>query len=158
MVELVADADPSSSWPLNAMVPAPGESAGGWWGATGQPEARRRAERAAGRDPDAPFDLETVFLHDVGPEARAFLEGDGAPADSLFTTPFALTSRPDVPTTVVTTADDRMFPVAFRRRVARERLGLEPVVLPGGHLAMLSRPAAVAGILLDVAAGLRPGG
>ena len=134
---------------VNAMVPAPGESAGDWWAATGQPDARRQAELAAGRDPDAPFDLETVFLHDVGPEGRAFLEGDGQPADSLFEAPFALKSWPAVPTTVVTTTGDRLFPATFQQRVARERLGLDTVVLPGGHLVALSQPDALAAVLAN---------
>lgn len=135
---------------VDAMVPAPGESAGDWWEATGQPEARRRAEAAAGRDPEAPFDLEAVFLHDVPAQARTFLEGDGSPADSLFEAPSGLTGWPDVPTSVVVSADDRLFPVAFQRRVARERLGIDPVVVPGGHLVALSRPDALAAALLDV--------
>lgn len=133
---------------LDAMVPATGESAGDWWEATGQPEARRQAEVAAGRDPDAPFDLETVFLHDVGVEARTFLEGSGEPAESLFVDAFPLERWPDVPTTVVSTAGDRLFPLAFQQRVARDRLGLEPLVLPGGHLAALSQPVAVADAIL----------
>ncbi|SEQ62734.1 alpha/beta fold hydrolase [Microlunatus flavus] len=136
---------------LNAMVPAPGESAGDWWDTTGQPEARRAAERTAGRDPDAPFDPEAVFLHDVPPAARRFLEGDGSPADSLFEAPPPFPAWPDVPTTVVSTSGDRLFPLAFQQRVARERLGLDPVVLPGGHLAALSQPDAVADVLLRLA-------
>jgi len=39
---------------------------------------------------------------------------------------------------------DRFFPLDFQRRVARERLGLDVDVIPGGHLAALSRPAEVA--------------
>lgn len=143
---------------LDAMVPAPGESAGDWWDATGQPAAQREAERAAGRDPDAPFDVATGFLHDVAPEALPLLAGDAAPADSLFVDPFPLPAWPAVPTTVVATSEDRLFPLAFQRRVARERLGLEPVVLPGGHLAMVSRPGPLADLLLRVAADLRPAG
>ncbi|SDU95499.1 Alpha/beta hydrolase family protein [Microlunatus sagamiharensis] len=143
---------------LDAMVPAPGESAGAWWDAVGQGEAVRAAEVAAGRDPDAAFDLERVFLHDVPPAARVHLEGEGEPAGSLFEAPFPLRGWPDVPTTVVSTRDDRLFPLALQQRVARERLGLEPVVLPGGHLAALSHPAEVAEVLLHVADGLRPAG
>ena len=134
---------------VNAMVPAPGESAGDWWEATGQPEARRCADGAAGRDPDAAFDLEAVFLHDVPPAARPFLTGDGEPAGSLFVAPFALPQWPDVPTTVVVSEGDRLFPAAFQRRVARERLGLEVVGVPGGHLVALSQPDALARVLLE---------
>jgi pimeloyl-ACP methyl ester carboxylesterase len=43
---------------------------------------------------------------------------------------------------------DRFFPVEFQRTVARERLGVEPQVLPGGHLIALSQPTLVADYLL----------
>lgn len=148
---------------VDAMVPAAGESAGDWWDATGQPEARRAAETAAGRDPDA--DDEATFLHDVPAAALPLLEGVGAPAGSLFEAPFPETGWPDVPTTVVCSSDDRLFPLAFQQRVARERLGLEPVVVPGGHLVIVSQPDAIARVLLDVAlrhaqgtSSVRPGG
>jgi hypothetical protein len=41
-------------------------------------------------------------------------------------------------------ADDRFFPVDFQRTVAQERLGLNPDVIPGGHLLALARPDTVA--------------
>jgi hypothetical protein len=47
-------------------------------------------------------------------------------------------------------ADDRFFPAAFQRKVARERLGIKLDVLPGGHLIALSQPAALAGYLLRI--------
>src|SRR3954462_7411672 len=40
------------------MIPAPGETPGDWWDATGQAAAQADAARADGRDPDAPFDPE----------------------------------------------------------------------------------------------------
>ena len=45
-------------------------------------------------------------------------------------------------------ADDRFFPLEFQRGVARDRLGVDADVLPGGHLIALSRPDAVADYLL----------
>jgi hypothetical protein len=45
-------------------------------------------------------------------------------------------------------ADDRFFPVEFQRQVARERLGLEADVLPGGHLIALARPEPLADYLV----------
>ena len=36
--------------------------------------------------------------------------------------------------------DDRLFPVDFQRRVARERLGIEADVIDGGHMVSLSHP------------------
>jgi pimeloyl-ACP methyl ester carboxylesterase len=41
---------------------------------------------------------------------------------------------------VITGRDDRFFPLEFQQRVARERLGLEPDIVPGGHLVALSHP------------------
>ncbi|WP_344139742.1 hypothetical protein [Pedococcus bigeumensis] len=46
---------------------------------------------------------------------------------------------------VLVGADDRFFPVGLQRRVARDRLGVEVDVLPGGHL----QPRAVADYLLE---------
>jgi surfactin synthase thioesterase subunit len=45
---------------------------------------------------------------------------------------------------VIAGRDDRLFPLEFQRRVARERLGIEPEVLPGGHLLAKSRAAELA--------------
>ena len=47
-------------------------------------------------------------------------------------------------------ADDRFIPVGFQRALARERVGVEADVLPGGHLMALSQPAPLAGYLLAV--------
>ena len=46
-----------------------------------------------------------------------------------------------MPTRVLAGRDDRFFPLDFQRRVARQRLGTEVYVVPGGHLVALSRPA-----------------
>jgi pimeloyl-ACP methyl ester carboxylesterase len=56
-----------------------------------------------------------------------------------------------VPIKVVVGADDRFFPQAFQERIARERLGVGVDVVPGGHLAALSRPEALAHRLIDYA-------
>ena len=68
-------------------------------------------------------------------------------------TPFAQAwprdSWPDVPTRVVASRHDRLFPVDFQRRVAQERLGITPDVVPGGHLVALSRPAPLTDLLVS---------
>jgi pimeloyl-ACP methyl ester carboxylesterase len=134
---------------LNAMIPAPGETAGEWWGNTGQAEAMRANDLREGRDGDAGFDAQTHFLHDIPPDVLPLLSsGDEPPADSLFETAFALNRWPDVPTTVIAGRDDRFFPYEFQRRVAKERLGLDAEQLPGGHLLALSQPEALARRLL----------
>jgi pimeloyl-ACP methyl ester carboxylesterase len=132
---------------LNAMIPAPGETAGDWWEHTGSGPARVEAARAGGY-PEA-FDVETYFLHDVPPEiAAAGLPHQRPETDVAFGQPCDFARWPDVETTVLCGRDDRFFPAAFQRRVARERLGLEAQELPGGHLASLSQPEAVAAALL----------
>ena len=130
---------------LNAMIPAPGESAAEWWGNTGQAEALRANDLREGRDPDAGFDAQTHFLHDLTPDVLAALtqSGDEEPVESLFETPFPLDQWPDVPTSVLAGHDDRFFPIEFQRRVAKDRLGLEVEELPGGHLLALSQPEAL---------------
>ena len=138
---------------LNAMIPNPAETAGEWWANTGQAEAMRANDLRDGRDPDAGFDPQTHFLHDLTPDVLALLtsSGDEEPAASLFETGFALERWPDVPTTVLAGRDDRFFPYEFQRRVAKERLDIEVEPLPGGHLLALSQPEALAARLLGSA-------
>ncbi|MCE3552324.1 alpha/beta hydrolase [Pseudonocardia sp. RS11V-5] len=128
---------------VNPMIPAPGESAGHWWEATRQAEARAEA----GYDG---FDLERDFLHDLPADLRTELaQGGRNQSERSFAEPFSLTAWPDVPTTVLAGAGDRLFPLPFQRRVARERLGLDVRVMPGGHLNALSRPVELTEALLE---------
>ena len=127
---------------VNAMIPQPGETPGEWWGHTGSDEARIAAARDGGYP--AELDPETYFLHDVPAEVLASGESSGGPeADIAFGQPCAIDRWPDVPTRVISGRDDRLFPLEFQRRVAQDRLGLEVDVVPGGHLAALSYPAAL---------------
>lgn len=128
---------------LNAMIPLPGETAGEWWGATGSSQAMRDSDIRAGRDPDANFDLETYFLHDVPADVLAGLGDEREQTETVFEARWGLTAWPDVPTTVLAARNDRFFPFGFQQRVARERLGVEVLEVPGGHLAALSRPVEV---------------
>jgi pimeloyl-ACP methyl ester carboxylesterase len=58
------------------------------------------------------------------------------------------TAWPGIPTRVLAGEGDRFFPLAFQQRLARERLGIEPDVLPGGHLLALANPDGVVDYLL----------
>ncbi|MEO6512510.1 MAG: alpha/beta hydrolase [Nocardioides sp.] len=131
---------------VNPMTPAPGETAGEWWQATGQSAAWQENERAEGRDPEAEFDVRVGFFHDVPDDVTDdFLSREEpAQADRPFGEPWPLDAWPDLPTTVVAGREDRLFPVAFQQRLNRERLGVEPRVVPGGHLTALSHPDLVA--------------
>lgn len=125
-----------------AMVPAPGESPGDWWGNTGLAADRREAEVAAGRDPDAAFDPDAVFFHDVPGPLAAEMTAEHArdQAEAPFLEPWPLHGWPQVPTRFLLCRDDRFFPAAFQRRVVRERLGFTPDEMDGGHLPTLARP------------------
>ena len=135
---------------LNAMVPKPGETAGTWWENTGAVSARVAAAQERGYCAD--FDLPTYFLHDV-PEA-VLHEGPSTPrpqAETIFEEPCRFERWPPMPIRVIASADDRFFPIDFQRRVARDRLKMDPQVLPGGHLVALSNPSGLADLLLRLA-------
>lgn len=130
---------------LNPMVPAPGESAGEWWTNTGQEEAMREHAERIGLKSLALVDLEMLFAHDV--PAEVWAEGAKGARDQSstpFGEPWPLGAWPDVPTRVLVSRDDRLFPVEFQRRVVKERLEIAPDEMEGGHLVALSRPAELA--------------
>ena len=131
---------------VNAMIPVPGETARDWWEHTGALEAREEAARAGGY---GPFDMATYFLHDVDTKVAAEGEPYQRPeADIAFDSVCDFTSWPATPIRVLAGSDDRFFPVALQRRVARDRLGVEADVLPGGHLLPLVHPQRVGEYLL----------
>ena len=128
---------------VNAMIPAPGETAGRWWDDVGWFAAAQASADRDGRPAVDVTDLETLFFHDVPSELADVMRSDpeaGAEAEVIFGEEWPLTAWPDVATTVLTGRDDRFFPPELQARVARERLGLEPELLPGGHLLALSQP------------------
>jgi pimeloyl-ACP methyl ester carboxylesterase len=137
---------------VNAMIPADGETAGDWWENTGAPAARREQDIRDGRSPDAEFDLRTYFFHDV---ARSVADDAMATPQEQSDTPFAHVGLhgawPAVRTRVLSGRDDRFFPVEFQRRVAEQRLGVTPDVIPGGHLVALARPGELAARLVAYA-------
>jgi len=118
-----------------AMVPRAGESPGEWWANTGHVF------------PD-PFDPAEVFAHDLPAELAAELPAHLRPQSGTpFEKPWPLDSWPDVPTRFLLCRDDRFFPAPFQRRVVRERLGITPDEMDGGHLPALARPDELVGWL-----------
>jgi pimeloyl-ACP methyl ester carboxylesterase len=131
---------------VNAMIPRPGETPGAWWDNVGWEQARTAAARRNGYSPD--FDLDTYFLHDIPADLRQQMLGQEVPqSGGPFGDICTFDGWPDVPVHVIAGRDDRFFPVELQQRVARERLGVEPDVVPGGHLAALSRPAELSAAL-----------
>lgn len=135
---------------VNAMIPRVGETAGEWWGSTGQERARRANDEQDGRDPDAEFDLDAYFLHDLPDDERqAVLKTDRPQSGIVFGQPYPLKSWPSTPMHVITATGDRFFPADFQRQVSQERLGITPDEIPGGHLVALSQPAALTEMILE---------
>lgn len=135
---------------VNAMIPDPAETPGAWWDNTGWLDARESAARAGGYSTE--FDVNTYFLHDVPPEVVAEGEGHERPeGNAVFESVCDFTEWPGIPIRVLAGKEDRFFPLEFQRKVARQRLGLEPDVVPGGHLIALSNPDGVTNYLLSVA-------
>lgn len=137
---------------INPMIPAPGETAGEYWDATGQEQARVAAAQTHGYSTE--FDLQTGFFHDVPDDvtAEAMASGEVAELGGVFGQPWPLTRWPDVPTEVILAEDDRFFPLGFQRRVIAERLP-DPALhlIPGGHLVALADPVTVADTLDRIA-------
>jgi pimeloyl-ACP methyl ester carboxylesterase len=76
---------------------------------------------------------------------------NGPPGAGMFREPWPLERWPEVPTRVLAPREDRLFPLVFQQRIARERLGIEVDEIAGGHLPMLSRPGELAERLVDLA-------
>jgi len=112
-----------------AMIPSPGETFADWWKNTGYEESG----------------YDDVFYHDVAPELAAEARRrEREEASRALREPWPLEAWPDTPTRYLLCRDDRMFPAAWARRHARERLGCEPDEIDGGHYVMLSRPLELA--------------
>jgi pimeloyl-ACP methyl ester carboxylesterase len=114
-----------------AMVPQPGESGDEWWTNTRYAEART-----------GPFDVMADFFHDVPREVvdEAMQRGERAQSGTPMEDPWPLAKWPSVPTRFLLCRDDRFFPAAFMRRVVKQRLGITPDEIEGGHLPALARP------------------
>ena len=135
---------------VNPMIPKPGETPGAWWGNTGAVEARCARASRLGYSVD--FDPGTYLFHDVPSEVLATATSKAAQSQRPFRDPCTFTSWPAA-TTVISGKDDRFFPREFQQRRARERLGVEPVVVPGGHLVALSHPSELTTAILTATAG-----
>ena len=120
------------------MVPSPGERGEDWFANTGyQSPARDQGY-------DANSEME-VFYHDVDPALAAEAQRRGCrQADTPGLEPWPLDAWPDVPTRFLLCRDDRLFPADWMRGVVRERLGIEPDEIDGGHCVALSRPRELA--------------
>jgi pimeloyl-ACP methyl ester carboxylesterase len=131
---------------VNAMIPQPGETPGEWWENVGSEQARRAAAARDGYS--AEFDVSTYFMHDIPEDLVGEMEkGAASQLDERFDDVCSFDVWPPIPIHVVAGHDDRFFPLELQQRVARERLGVDPVIVPGGHLAALSHPEELTTVL-----------
>lgn len=121
-----------------AMIPMPGESFMDWWANTGHVDESINEDNAVS------------FFNGV-PDALA-QEAQRRERDQQGTWmshPWPADRHRAISTRAIVCTDDQFFPARFMRRQIRERLGIAPVEVPGGHYAALSEPDAVAEALTD---------
>jgi Alpha/beta hydrolase family len=103
-----------------------------------------------GKDPTKDDELARKFLfHDCSPEMTNW-------ALSTMNLMFArqaileicpLSIWPAVSSSYILSLDDKAIQPEWSRRAARERLGVDPIELPGGHCPYVSRPSDLADVL-----------
>jgi pimeloyl-ACP methyl ester carboxylesterase len=127
---------------LAAMVPRPGERPAEWWANTRFEEARREQAEREGWASDAEHDPMVEYFHDVPTDvvAEAYARGERHQSGTPMEKPWPLAAWPDVPTRFLLCRDDRFFPAELLRRVVRDRLGITPDEMAGGHLPALAHP------------------
>ncbi len=111
------------------MVPTPGETAEKMFANTGYEQEKQ----------EDPSDL-TVFYHDVPLLGRRGDERGRTQSSTPGKEPWPLAAWPEVPTRYLLCRNDRLFPLAWVRRVVRNRLGMAPDEIDSGHCPALSRP------------------
>jgi len=130
---------------VNAMIPLPGERLGEWGAAVGSTEARIAKAKRDGYSEE--FDDATYFYHDVS-EDKVGAKLARAQSEKVFDDRADFTAWPKIPIRLLASASDRLFPIELQQRIARDRLGIDAEVIPGGHLVALSHPAELVAALL----------
>ena len=135
---------------LAGMIPAPGESLGEWWDNTGYQDAAEEQARLDGGKTGHDDPLISSYNGVPRPLAEeALRRGGRGESSTVWNTRWPLDAWPDVPTRFILCRDDRVFPAAFMRRVAQQRLGAVPDEIPGCHCAALSHPKELSDLLVS---------
>ena len=66
---------------------------------------------------------------------------------------YPLAAHPDVPTALVYGSEDELFTPEWEEFIARDVLGVEPIVIPTGHFPMAEDPQLVADLLERLGSG-----
>ena len=125
---------------IAGMIPQPGEAFTDWWTNTGHDR------ETISDDPDVTF-----FGGVSEPLARQAHAHARDQQGAWMSRPWPADRYPAVLTRAFLCRDDQFFPAAFMARQIRDRLGIEPVEIAGGHYALISQAGAVAAALHDVA-------
>lgn len=132
-----------------AMIPQPGEAPADWWSNTGHSEAVRiQAARDGGLTGSS--DPYVSYFHDVPKELADQVSSNepSPPSNTAYYKPWPGETYPTTPSRYVLCAEDRLFPAAFQRQLARDRLGIvTPDEITSGHCPALSRPTELAAML-----------
>jgi pimeloyl-ACP methyl ester carboxylesterase len=128
-----------------AMIPSPGEAPNDYWTNTDwQPAQLDHVEEPKGTGGE---DAETIatFMHDVPQDLAAeALKRVRDQSQTPGQQPWPLKAWPDVATRFLLCREDRLFPADWMRRVVKDRLGITPDEIDGGHCIALSRPRELA--------------
>lgn len=116
------------------MIPLPGETIEELWEATGWSYPGDEAG--------------DLFYHDVESALAAEAKSrERGMSEATSREPWPLDAWPEILTHVIVGRDDRFFARDWLTGVVRDRLGIEPAELPGGHTLALSRPRELAELL-----------
>jgi pimeloyl-ACP methyl ester carboxylesterase len=153
VIPLVAAARPVRGMVFLCSVPlVPGVTVGLDFGnmVTTEVTSAPRFRDHLGRDM---FDNQTarrVFFHDCDDDVAAWAVSQLRPQGPRpFTEQSPLEAWPETPSEVVLTEDDRAVSSTWAIGAAAGWLGRDPTMLPGSHSPFLSRPAALADVLVE---------
>ena len=133
---------------VTAMVPQPGEPPADWWDNTGWSEAVRiQAAKDGGLTGSS--DPYVGYFHDVPRHLADQVSSNepSPPSNTAYYEPWPLDAHPTTPTRYILCTEDRLFPAAFQRQLAHDRLGITPDEITSGHAPALSRPTELAAML-----------
>jgi pimeloyl-ACP methyl ester carboxylesterase len=136
---------------LAAMLPDPGRSVADGGRQTVRGLGRGLVQHEDGSSSWRPAAAVEILYPDSPPQRAAWAAARLRRQHWRATTEVTpLAAWPDVPATYIRCADDAVIDADWARRAMPERLGVEPVTLPGDHCPFLSRPAELADLLTSL--------